>query len=405
MKVSRKVGRRKHSRSSFVSRRRLRNKKSRSGYKKRYAKTQRGGARSRKYGDKRTHKRGKRFHRGGIDDKCYENLPSIADIPKLDSVELKYKKNVFGSMSESKPFNVEVYGYSGINEDDCQNRSSIGKIVLERQTSDKPVTITMQFRLLGISGEQAEFLSNGTAKEGDKDVKYSFNFPENSKFFKDVFYTIIKNNQKKRSEITEREKVARETLEETKRKQQERELAINGKLDTIMQDIKKETRAKINEMNENNNYTDLHVRFYKFDSNRNLTQESDEVDFNTFKQQQEQRAGEIKQSITESSLLQEEKDFKIEELKTILRKIIDEQKELMLATYIYSEVLTKGLEKDEIVNKDAYREKVFENLKETDVIRDTDRRRGLIKVNERSMEELVVGLTPASSAAVISHNE
>ena len=59
MKVSRKVGRR--SRSS-ISRRRLRNKKSRSGYKKRYAKTQRGGARSRKYGDKR----GKRFHRGGV---------------------------------------------------------------------------------------------------------------------------------------------------------------------------------------------------------------------------------------------------------------------------------------------------------------------------------------------------
>ena len=63
MKVSRKVGRRKHSRSSSISRRRLRNKKSRSGYKKRYAKTQRGGARSRKYGDKR----GKRFHRGGTD--------------------------------------------------------------------------------------------------------------------------------------------------------------------------------------------------------------------------------------------------------------------------------------------------------------------------------------------------
>ena len=61
MKVSRKVGRRKHSRSSSISRRRLRNKKSRRGYKKRYAKTQRGGARSRKYGDKR----GKRFHRGG----------------------------------------------------------------------------------------------------------------------------------------------------------------------------------------------------------------------------------------------------------------------------------------------------------------------------------------------------
>ena len=65
MKVSRKVGRRNHSRGSSISRRRFRSKKSRSGYKKKYAKTQRGGARSRKYGNKRTHKRGKRFHRGG----------------------------------------------------------------------------------------------------------------------------------------------------------------------------------------------------------------------------------------------------------------------------------------------------------------------------------------------------
>ena len=62
MKVSRKVGRR--SRSS-ISRRRLRNKKSRSGYRKKH--TQRGGKRGR--GQKRmrvrTHKRARRFHRGG----------------------------------------------------------------------------------------------------------------------------------------------------------------------------------------------------------------------------------------------------------------------------------------------------------------------------------------------------
>jgi len=65
MKVSRKLGR--CSRSS-ISRRRLRNKKSRSGYKKRYAKTQKGGKRGRGYKRARTHKRGKRFHRGGVPD-------------------------------------------------------------------------------------------------------------------------------------------------------------------------------------------------------------------------------------------------------------------------------------------------------------------------------------------------
>ena len=78
MKVSRKVGRRNHSRGSSISRRRFRNNKNKkSGSRKKYAHThtikggcwsgaKKGGARSRKYGHKRTHKRGKRFHRGGV---------------------------------------------------------------------------------------------------------------------------------------------------------------------------------------------------------------------------------------------------------------------------------------------------------------------------------------------------
>lgn len=65
MKVSRKVGRR--SRCSYsVSRRRLRNKKTKSGYRKKH--THRGGKhgkRGRGHKHARTHKRGRRFHRGG----------------------------------------------------------------------------------------------------------------------------------------------------------------------------------------------------------------------------------------------------------------------------------------------------------------------------------------------------
>ena len=60
MKVSRKVGRRSR---FFVSRRRLMNKKSRSGYRKKH--TQRGGKRGRVYKRVHTHKRRRRFHRGG----------------------------------------------------------------------------------------------------------------------------------------------------------------------------------------------------------------------------------------------------------------------------------------------------------------------------------------------------
>jgi hypothetical protein len=65
MKLSRKVGRRSRKHTSSISRRRLRNKKTKSGYKKKYAKTQKGGKRCRSYKRVRTHKRGRRFHRGG----------------------------------------------------------------------------------------------------------------------------------------------------------------------------------------------------------------------------------------------------------------------------------------------------------------------------------------------------
>ena len=87
MKVSRKVGRRKHSRHSSISRRRFRNNKNKkSSYKKRYGKTHRGGcwsgekkggARSRKYG----HKRGKRFHRGGVIGFDDEDIQPGTELP------------------------------------------------------------------------------------------------------------------------------------------------------------------------------------------------------------------------------------------------------------------------------------------------------------------------------------
>jgi hypothetical protein len=102
MKVSRKVGRRSH---FSISRRRLRNKKSykKNSYRKKHAKTQKGGcwgakkggARGRKYKRARahTHKRGKRFHRGGF--KC--NNQTIALIPlykKRDGTQIKtYEKS------------------------------------------------------------------------------------------------------------------------------------------------------------------------------------------------------------------------------------------------------------------------------------------------------------------------
>jgi hypothetical protein len=69
MKLSKKVWRRSRKHTSSISRRRLRNKKTKSGYRKKH--TQRGGrygkrGRSYKRVRVRTHKRGRRFHRGGF---------------------------------------------------------------------------------------------------------------------------------------------------------------------------------------------------------------------------------------------------------------------------------------------------------------------------------------------------
>jgi hypothetical protein len=81
-RISRKVGRRSH---SSISRRRLRNKKSKSGYKKKYAKTQKGGTgkhgkHGRGHKRSRTHKHGKRFHRGGRYQRPWEKtIPVVVE--------------------------------------------------------------------------------------------------------------------------------------------------------------------------------------------------------------------------------------------------------------------------------------------------------------------------------------
>jgi hypothetical protein len=165
MKVSRKVGRRKHSRSSSISRRRLRNKKSRSGYKKRYGKTQRGGARSRKYG----HKRGKRFHRGGVNEfncdefnKTFKKIGTRAfnhthdddhSIYKNDQhygnhqFELTFKKiDPFSFTQATEKFALKVNLYIDTN---------YVEIVLERVTGSSPQP---SFKFEGILTEILEKL-------------------------------------------------------------------------------------------------------------------------------------------------------------------------------------------------------------------------------------------------------
>ena len=130
MKASRKVGRRKHSRHSYITRRRLRNKKNKSGYRKKHAKTQKGGKLGRGHKRTRTYKRGKRFHRGGggggMAANCYVELGA------QDVCLLKYKKQGLFSTTETRSFMVSVFGCKP--DDICiRDFNNVSKIVLTRQ--------------------------------------------------------------------------------------------------------------------------------------------------------------------------------------------------------------------------------------------------------------------------------
>ena len=99
-RISRKVGRRSH---SSISRRRLRNKKSRSGYRKKH--TQRGGKhgkRSRGHKRGRTYKRGKRFHKGGRIYRDFVDINLQVKVEKLGHLNLK---SIGSNVYTNKPAN------------------------------------------------------------------------------------------------------------------------------------------------------------------------------------------------------------------------------------------------------------------------------------------------------------
>ena len=387
MKVSRKVARRKHSRSSFVSRKRFRNKKSRSGYRKKHTKTQKGGKRGRgqKRMGARTHKRGKRFHRGGVEVDCYESL-----FGTKDSL-LRYKKEGTISTPDTKPFNVEVYGYNGSIEGNCRTSSSVGKIVLERQTPENPVTITMRFRLLGMNGERAQILSDGS---GDNKSKYSFNFSENNEFFKDFFDRISANNTDKRNTKISREQEAKKAKEEEE----------NQKMDQARQTFRdvQENYKEMKNSEYTGDYSQLRVDLFPYmtpseQEQERITNGNDRpdvmVNFKDFKEEQEQLANDTKEAINGSSLEQSEKDSKKSEVDNLLKKIIDNQKELMLATYFMDEAF-KGEYGGKVYTEETQGQRNAFN-EERGIVQDGNSTYYHVQKDIKKMKNLAANLTTA----------
>ena len=403
MKVTRKVGRSKHSRRSSISRRRLRNKKNsknKSSYKKRYGKTHRGGcwsvakkggARSRKYG----HKRGKRFHKGGMPDDCYKKLTSSGNI------SLKYKKNVFVSTSETKPFMVEVYGVDKDKSSriDCSYESS-AKIVLTRKTPDNPLVVTMEFSYMPIPGIMNDILSNGS---GDNNSKYSFAFPENTDSFKQFFKKIDEN-------ITEIKNAKEQTAKKEKEEREKQEKEEMEKARQTFRDV----QAKYKDMKSDTysgDYSELSVNLFPYmkpeDKEELLIAKNkgpdDEleviVNFKEFKEKQERLADSTKEAIiNDSSLDETTKESKKSQVDKLLKEIIDTQKKLMLAVYFMDNAF-KGDYGSKVYDEET--QKQFQNpfIDEFSIARSYDGRNMYtsVQANIQKMKDLATGITPANS--------
>jgi hypothetical protein len=323
MKVSRKVARRSHrSRYSSVSRRRLRNKKTKSGYKKKHAKTQRGGARSRKYG----HKRGKRFHRGGVDAECYTELdPRLYGYDSTKDVLLKYKKDALSYTDDTKPFKVQVYGSTGDNN--CS--SDVGKIVLVRQTLDKPVTITIKFSYQGDVGKIATILSSGVYEKGGKVVKYSVNYKENYEFFIKVFKAISDN-----SKIINAAKAAAENLKQQEKQAQEYKGWQESQNRRNQQNqLEKEVEATFTAMGDDAEVTLHYTQTIPYVKGSEEIKEI-EVKFSDFKAELEKVAETTIQKINELPIPDEQKLVRIERIQPILDYEFKEHLYIMKQNYI-----------------------------------------------------------------------
>lgn len=201
-----------HRKSSSVSRRKLRNRRNKSGSRKKYTHThthtikggcwgKKGGARSRRYGHKRTHKRGKRFHRGGetpIDEiqnrisnmaLNHEGLYTLGDnnfFINLPTISLRYKKQgLFPPQTDEFYLNV-IY---------AKNNNPDGNftITLRRlpATQDGPY-----FEYAGnlLTPDSAELIVKNEPKQESGNIKnrlYNFNYPDvNSDKLKTIIDTI-----------------------------------------------------------------------------------------------------------------------------------------------------------------------------------------------------------------------
>jgi hypothetical protein len=216
MKVTKKVGRCSRKYTSSVSRRRFRSKKNsknKSSYKKKYAKTQKGGKRGR--GEKRvrasTHKRVKRFHKGGEQINCSNFTETNGNYElTIQNQTLFVKKN--GELVQGGPtqqFNIKLSVKTGTqfikDMSTSTPQSSTPRqfvVTFERTTKGKDgKNVSFNISDLSYFTEPTKQKQKQTQRYGVSNETYDFSDTKNDDFFKEIEQCIKTQLKKQKEEL------------------------------------------------------------------------------------------------------------------------------------------------------------------------------------------------------------
>jgi hypothetical protein len=380
MKVSRKVGRRKHSRSSSISRRRLRSKKSykKNSYRKKNAKTQKGGKRGRGYKRMRshTHKRGKRFHRGGVIcvdggtknpkelGRVIDLSSGISDPPQLVNTDVAfypglYKKCISHNMSHEfgDKGGAYVLEFSNVNLVYTKKTGALGGVFNKSEVSS-PFKVVI---IKEINGNFCVILTR-TGK-GDKIGEYEKYEPGASL---EVYFIVYRKNLsriqlaltessqldkmksnhletynfnfKKNAEYFEYFKNAAEFLSKHIGDALNEEQRLSEENATIIANVEAAEKQKKNEAKKKKDVAFEEVRELGDKLEVKLDGQTEPIKFSDFKRELIELAQSNKQQIDDQTLDTETKKRRTDQIDKIVKVIVNAQYKLMKASFIHLKV-------------------------------------------------------------------
>ena len=278
---------------------------------------------------KHTHKRGKRFHRGGV------NSPVL----------LKYKKNAIFSIAESKHFNISI-------------RTDQGFVIILTRV-ENPIKLFLYCDSLNAAPRLPDLTKIFAATTQNS---YDFSFADNTPAFNaalNELQTVYQEQRQKQDQQKQEQQTQQQQIDEAA-----------DKMKKLEDDLKEIPDAE------------LIIGLFS----TSPTQDDAPVNFSVFKKEQEDLASSIKKTIDEdatSEFSEEDKEARKRTVDTLLDTILTSQRKLMSDTYL----LVKGYDTISPDIRTAVAEKLYRDYLVNNLKKDTPETLADIKKNIDFMQK------------------